>query len=163
MSDPRDRRTRRDQVLPVAIVAVLAVTSCGTARTNAAVTKAQFIARADAICQAEQAKLAFIKLGAGAAGEGPTTPSVIRQEVVQSRAATAKLESLPQPPGENATIGKWLTARTVAATIASDAGEAPAGEDATAVRDVLNELTRANALAQRLAGDYGVETCRATN
>jgi hypothetical protein len=158
-----DRRTGRDQALPVAIVAVLAVTGCGTARTKAAITKAQFIARADAICQAEQAKLAFIRQRAGTPENAPTTPPVIRQEVVQSRAATAKLESLPRPPGDSATIGKWLTARTVAATIASDAGEAPAGEDATAVRDVLDELTRANALAHRLAGDYGTETCRETD
>jgi hypothetical protein len=49
----------------------------------------------------------------------------------------------------------------VAATIASDLGEAPAREQATAVRDVLDELKRATALAQRLAGDYGLEACRA--
>ena len=158
-----DRRTGRVHLLAVAIVAVLLVTSCGTTRTKAAITKAQFIARADAICQAEQAKLAFIKQRARTPENAPTPPPVIRQQVVQSRAATAKLESLPQPPGESATIGKWLTARTVAATIASDAGEAPAREDATAVRDVLYELARANALARRLAGDYGMGTCRATD
>jgi hypothetical protein len=155
-------------VIPVATVAVLAVTGCGTERRKAAVTNAQFIASADAICQAEQAKFAYIGQRAPALRQRartvdhtPIIPSLIRQQVAQSRLANGKLEALPQPPGDRARIGKWLTARTVAATIASDLGEAPAGEHATAVRDVLNELKRANALAQRLAGDYGLEACRA--
>jgi hypothetical protein len=89
-------------------------------------------------------------------------PLLIRKEVATDRAANAKLESLAQPSRDAATIGRWLTARTVAATVAIDVAEAPAREDQTAVSDVLDQLKRATAFAQRLAGEYGLEVCSAT-
>jgi hypothetical protein len=162
MCDPGERRDGPGAIPPVAILAALALTGCGTAGAKTAISKAQFVARADAICRAEQAKLAYIKRRAGAQSGVAVVPSLIRQKVAQSRLATARLESLHQPPGQAATIGRWLTARTVAATVASDVAEAPARKDATAVRDVVHELGKATVLEERLAGEYGLEVCDAS-
>jgi hypothetical protein len=86
----------------------------------------------------------------------------MRQEMATARLATARLESLPEPPGESEAIGRWLTARTVAATVARDAAEAPPAEDRAAVKDVFAELEVARARAGRLARDYGLEACGAS-
>jgi hypothetical protein len=149
-------------VLPIAVVVVLLLGACGTARTRADMTKAQFIARADAICRAAEVKLAHIRQLAARLGRAASAPPVMRQEVAANRLATARLESLPEPPGEGGAIARWLTARTVAATVASDAAEAPAGEDRAAVKDVFAELEVARARAGRLAHDYGLEACGAS-
>jgi hypothetical protein len=149
-------------VLPVLIVVAMLLGGCGTARTRADMTKAQFIARADAICRAAEAKLAYIRQLAAKLGRAASAPPVMRQEVAAARLATARLESLPQPPGEGEAIARWLTARTVAATVASDAAEAPPGEGRRAVNDVFAELEVTRARAGRLARDYGLEACGAS-
>jgi hypothetical protein len=159
----RDTHRRRPRsALPLAIVVVLMLGACGPAQTRADVTKAQFIARADAICRAAEAKLAYIRQLAAKLGRAPGAPPVMRQEVAAARLTTARLESLPEPPGESEAIDRWLTARTVAATVASDAAEAPAGGDRVAVKDVLRELGVTRARAARLARNYGLEACGAT-
>ena len=160
--DVRRGRPRYAHVLFLAIVVVLMLGACGTARTRADMTKTRFIARADAICRAAEAKLTYIRQLAAKLGHAPSAPPVMRQEVAAARLATARLESLPEPPGEGAAIARWLTARTVAATVASDAAEAPPREDRAAVRDVFAELEVARARAGRLAHDYGVEACGAS-
>jgi hypothetical protein len=154
-------RPRCVQVLLLAIVVVLMLGACGTARTTADMTKAQFIARADAICRAAEAKLAYIRQLAAKLGRAPSAPPVMRQEVAAARLATARLEALPEPPGESEAIDRWLTARTVAATVASDAAEAPPGEDKAAVKDVFAQLEVARAREARLGRQYGLEACGA--
>jgi len=149
-------------VLAITVLALGALAGCGTARTRAGVTKAQFIAGADAICQAAQARIARVKHTAEARPHPPGAAELIRKEVSIDGEANAKLESLPEPPGDGARIEAWLTARTVAATVATDAAEAPAGNDQVAVRDVFAELARASAGARRLAREYGLEVCGAT-
>jgi hypothetical protein len=160
--DTQGCRPGHAHVLFVAIVVVLMLGACGTARTRADMTKARFIARADAICRATEAKLTYIRQLAAKLGRAPSAPPVMRQEVAAARLATARLESLPEPPGESEAIERWLTARTVAATVASDAAEAPAGEARAAVRNVFAQLEVARARARRLAREYGLEACGAS-
>jgi hypothetical protein len=160
--DIQSRRPGYAHLLFLAIVVLLMLGACGSARTRADMTKARFIARADAICRAAEAKLTSIRQLAAKLGRAPSAPSVLRQEVAAARLATARLESLPEPPGASEAIDRWLTARTVAATVASDAAEAPAGEARAAVRDVFEQLYAARARAGRLAREYGLEACGAS-
>jgi hypothetical protein len=151
----------------IAVVGLAGVTGCSVTRTEPGLTRAQFIARADAICQLEGEKLAYIEhraaalAGASIASFRSVAP-LIRKAVAVHEAANAKLESLPEPPRDTATIGRWLTARTVAATVASDSAEAPAGQDLSAARDVQRELGRVTARARDLARGYGFKVCGAT-
>ena len=88
---------------------------------------------------------------------------MIRQQVAQSRLATATLEAQPEPPGDAGAITRWLTARTVAATVAIDLAEAPAKGETTAVDDVRAELSAAQARARGLALAYGSRVCGETD
>jgi hypothetical protein len=145
-------------------IAVLALAGCGTTSAKSAPTKAQFTARADAICGYEEKKLrraaAFDHASIASFSE---VPRLIRQAVAIHEAATAKLESLSQPVGEAATITRWLTARTVATTLERDTAEAPSGKDLTAARDVREELGRARAFVGDLSRRYGLQVCGASS
>jgi hypothetical protein len=143
----------------LAVLAVLATAGCGAANTKPGLTKAQFIAQADAICRAEDEKLhRAAELSHASIASFGDVPRLIRQAVAIHEATNAELESLTEPPGQVATIGKWLTARTVAATVESDAAQALAEELSTA-RNVQEERKRTSALARALAHNYGFNVC----
>jgi hypothetical protein len=149
----------RKALLPAAMLATLLPAGCGAARARRAPTRAQFIASADAVCRHEQAKLAYISARARRLGLALARPSVIRQQVAQSQLATSRLQSLGVPRGDARAIERWLTARTVAATLAIDVAEAPAKGERTAVSDVLRELAVTRARARGLALAYGSRVC----
>jgi hypothetical protein len=143
------------------VLAPALIAGCGASRERAPITRAQYIARADAICAAEQTQLAYLASRAPLLGQAPGSPPQLRKAVAVAQTATTRLEALPAPPGEGARLRSWLTARTVAATVAGDAAEAPRGEQAHARAAVLGELVRASALARELARRYGLEVCGA--
>jgi hypothetical protein len=156
----------RGVILLAALGLLAGSTGCGMTRTEPGLTKAQFIAHADAICRSEDVKLAYIEQRA-ASLEGAslasfrTVPHLIRKTVAIHEVTNAKLEALPQPPAETTAIGRWLTARIVATTVALDAAEAPAGKDLIAARDLQQQLTRAIVLVRGLAHSYGFAVCDA--
>jgi hypothetical protein len=162
--DDGTKRARRGAVLLLAgLIVGVCATGCGSTRAKRGFSRAQFIASADSVCRLEQAKLAFISQRARRLGHALAAPSVIRQQVAQSQLATARLEALPRPPADVRTIDRWLTARTVAATVALDLAEAPARGDAVAVRDVNGELAKTRARARDLALRYGSRVCDETD
>jgi hypothetical protein len=150
-------------VLLAGLLAGAYAAGCGATRARRGLSRPQFIASADAVCRAEQAQLASITQEARRRGRTTAAPSVIRRGVRQSRAATATLEALPQPPADVRAIARWLTARTVAATVALDLAEAPARGDVLAVNDVRGELVRVRARAHDLALAYGLRVCSETD
>jgi hypothetical protein len=149
-------------VIVAGALAALSAAGCGTTREKRGLSRAQFVLSANAVCGHEQAKLASIEARTQRLGRADAAPSVIRQRVAQSQLATARLEALPEPPGDARAINRWLTARTVAATIALDLAEAPPRGDARAVSDVKGELATARARARVLAHAYGTQVCSET-
>jgi hypothetical protein len=140
-------------------LALLLLTGCGSSRVQRGLTRAGYVASADAVCRFEQAKLAFITARARRLGRAASSPAIIRQQVAQSQLATSRLEALAQPPGDTRAITQWLTARTVAATVAVDVAEAPARGERRAVAGVQHELIAARARARALAFAYGSRVC----
>jgi hypothetical protein len=140
-----------------AVIAVVGAVGCGAARS--AVGQGQFAARADAICRHEQQKLAYIAARARLLALASQSPQVIRQQAAQSQLATARLQALARPAGETRQIGRWLTARTVAATVALDLAEAPRHGDAAAVADVRAQAARSLSQASAQAVVLGLRTC----
>jgi len=145
--------------LAAVALASLAGAGCGDAKHQP--SHAQFSARAGAVCAAEGRKLGYIRSRARARGLAPRTPAVLRKEAAASRAATEALEALARPRGEGTEIKRWLTARTVAATIAIDLAEAPSGKDVAAVAAVAAALQRARSRARSLSGTFGGGACDA--
>jgi len=153
------RRPATGAALVTVALASLAGTGCGGAKHQP--SHAQFSARAEGICAAEGRKLGYIRSRAQARGLGARAPTVLRKEAAASRTATEALEALTRPGGDGREIKRWLTARTVAATIAIDLAEAPGGEDAAAVAAVGAELQRARARSRSLSGTFGGRACDA--
>jgi hypothetical protein len=149
-------------ILGLGAIVALALSACGTSTPELAPTKAQFIVRADAICRSEEQRL---KRAAALLQSASVSHSEVRHLTSQlstiHQDATIRIESLPQPAGETATIARWLTARTVAATFELDTAEAPAGEDSTATNDMRAALVRASALVRELSSSYGFRVCGA--
>jgi hypothetical protein len=155
----------RASVLAAAILVVYASAGCGATRSGPAPTKAQFIARADAICRIEEKKFAGVEFRSGVRSVAllRNFPRLIRKAAAIHEAGNAELESLPEPSGEAATIDRWLTARTVATTVESDLVEAPPGEEpATAARALKGELKRTRDIARGLGRSYGLGVCGST-
>jgi hypothetical protein len=155
------RARARTHMLTPGIVALLALAGCGGG--GAAPTRAQFASRADAVCTFEAEKLSR----AAAIERAPvsafsTVPRLIRQAVAIRELADARLEALRPPAGQERAIERWLTARTVAATLQRDAAEAPAGQYPKATRDLDEALARAGALEQRLSEGHGFAICAKT-
>jgi hypothetical protein len=146
-------------IIAVGVLAGGLAASCGATRTKQGLSRAQFIASADAVCRFEQAKLRFIDDRARRLRLALAGPVVVRQQVVQSTLATSRLEALEEPPHDTSRIKRWLTARTVAATVALDLAEAPARGSAVAVADVRHELELTRARARGLAIAYGSRVC----
>jgi hypothetical protein len=146
-------------VLAAVAAASLAGSGCGSAKRQP--SHVQFGARVAAVCAGEARKLGYIRSRARARGLGPRSPAVLRKEAAASRAATETLEALARPHGEGAEIERWLTARTVAATIAIDLAEAPSGKDGAAVAAVAAQLQRARSRARSLSGTFGGPACDA--
>jgi hypothetical protein len=157
------RARARTRISIPGIVALLALVGCGATGTRPPPTKAQFAVQADAVCRFEAEKLsraaAFERAPVAAFS---TVPRLIRQAVAIRELADARLEALRVPAGEAATIGRWLTARTVAATLQRDAAEAPAGQYPKATRDLDEALSRARALEHRLSEGHGFTICGKT-
>lgn len=157
----------RPVILLAAVGLLSGLTGCGRTRTDPGLTKAQFIAAADAVCRVEEVKLKYIEQRAATLEGVPaasfrSVPRLIRKAVAIHETTNAKLESLTEPPGETAAIGSWLTARIVATTIGLDAAEAPAGHDLVGRRDLQRQLSRSIARVHRLAHAYGFAVCDAT-
>lgn len=145
--------------VPVAVLAAFALAGCSTANTKPGVTKAQFLARADALCQAEIDRLrgvaAFERVPLASLADDPR---LIRHAVAIHEATDAKLEALPEPPGEAAGIAKVLTARTIATTVETDTAQALA-KHLPAAQSVQQERMRRSAIAKSLAAGYGLSVC----
>jgi hypothetical protein len=156
-------RSRAAGIPGLGAIAALALAGCGASNPRTALTKAQFIARADAICGHEAADLSGLRARNRASDASLTqVPRLIRQVAAIHEAATTRLESLPQPPGEASTIAGWLTARTVAATFELDTAEAPPGEASVAGSDMRAALRRARTLVRSLSRSYGFRVCGTT-
>jgi hypothetical protein len=140
-------------------IAALAIAGCGASTPSVAPTKPQFIARADAICGSEERKLRRAALDRAASASYSEVQRLTRELAAIQQDATNRLEALPEPAGQAATIAGWLTARTVAATFELDTAEAPAGEGLTAVTDMRAALARASARVRELSRSYGFRVC----
>lgn len=144
---------------PLAAGAVALVCAAGCGAPRSAVAHDQFAAKADAICSQEHAKLAYIAVRARRLGRSSQSPPVIRQQAAQSQLATERLQALARPAVEGSAIARWLTARTVAATVALDLAEAPRHGQAVAVADVRAQAARALAQASAQAATLGLGKC----
>lgn len=137
------RRTLGHWSMAAVACSALLTAGCGSSTTNtaAAPTKAQYIARADAICHAEVSK----KIKEFAAGTSRTND--LGRDTKAAEEANASLRALPQPSGSESVLAEWLKLRERVTAI-SHGRPASAAEDQEAI-----------AKAYSIARAYGLRSC----
>jgi hypothetical protein len=167
--------------LAVAMLTVLVAASCGKTSTKtvtvqtgsatggpkSAPTRAQFIAQAEAICRADNAKLAPIKShvealkGSTLATRWKRGSALILEAVALERADIAQIRSLPEPSGDASTIAKLLTAAEEKETDESNLAHALANGltngELGAITAAGEAAKTAKAREHYLAQGYGIE------
>jgi hypothetical protein len=142
-------------------IALLGLAGCGGShkpasvtvdRAAPAITKAEFVRKANAICAKGNAKnkAAGAKLGAEPA-EAQVVAFVKNTEVPSVQAQITELKALGSPPGDEATVAKMLTL-------------AQAGVDAVKAQPTI-VTSGSNVFARfaRVAHPYGLTSCSPTS
>jgi hypothetical protein len=163
--------------LSFAVVVGLALGGCGSSASQTVTvtrapgnnvaqpvpTRAEFIAKADAICARLKADQAPLEARAqGSAGEIPssaTEASIFREDIRLGRAATARFAALPRPPGDRGVIEKLLTLDGDEATDLGNVADAVEAEDSASFRTAIGTLKKVEAHDYGLAQGLGLKVC----
>ena len=147
---------------------MLLLVGCGSSSSSSGPTKAQYVAKADAICSAAGAKTAPLisKLVAGGASLASGSASGARELAPvlaklhdEAAASLAQLRALKQPKGEAAKIESYLSPLT---NVVAAAGQAAASLRAGQAAPALGLLGQVQSDAQQAtsaAQAYGVAPC----
>jgi hypothetical protein len=130
-------------------VVVLALAGCGG---SSAVTKAQYVAKVNAICTTEQNEMTQLALSSTKIFAKIAEASQIRERTL------AKIESVKTPASE-AISPEWLELRHRALAVTKKLAALPPGShEARALnREFITSTNKAQAIATR----YGLTACRA--
>jgi len=155
---------KRTAPAALALAAVLAMAGCG----SSAPTKAQYVAKADAICAAESARTAPLigqvtaaasALGTGGASGARKLESTVAELLAVTATYLARLQKLEQPSGAHAAIGRFLTPL---AGVVGAIGQAATALDAGQSQQALGLLEKARPTAAQAtsgAREYGLVRC----
>jgi len=157
---------KRKPTIPatLALLAVLALAGCG----SSAPTKAQYVAKADAICATESAKTAPLirevtvaasALGTGSANGVPKLASAVSELHDVTATYLAQLQKLEQPSGDHAAIERFLTPF---AGVESAIGQAATALHAGQAQKAVGLLVKVQPTAARAtsgAREYGLAQC----
>jgi hypothetical protein len=135
-----------------AIAAALA--GCGSSSPKP-LPKAEWIAKADAICTKSQASIRALGSPAdlpAIAAYGTKVGDILQQEI-------AAIRALPPPKSDRQTIDRMLTAAHRGVDVADHLAQLAAGGDAAAVQQYAASSQNATATARQLAQAYGLKVC----
>ena len=172
---------RRLGIAATVLVCLLAAAGCGGSSTSTAtqtvtvghtqeLTKAEWIAKADAICAETQEETAPLKAEANALKEAPENASTYQKlaEVLKAGTAsipkeTTALRALEPPSGDQGIIQKMIGTVEANATLGESMADALENSDLGRF-EALNEQAKENTIkAKGLAQGYGLKVCGADN
>jgi hypothetical protein len=176
--------TRSDQSLvgPVArfvpavvAIAVLAIAGCGGGGTKTVtqirtqtsaepLTKAEYIARADAVCKAQEAKRAELEqqvaeLTPITSGETGEVAALLRQQADNQMAEVKGLLALRPPGADAANLSSLLSILSAEITDLDDWADAYDRRNVREIRSLQIRVAEHGAKASALAGEYGFKVC----
>jgi hypothetical protein len=168
--------------IPPAVTGVFAAlvvaTGCGGGSSTTTVTtsapaaaspptKAQFVARADVICAQANANIKPVTQHVEAITHGSESeieaeaPGALRRAGALTRDGITRLEALPIPTGDAATVRKILDALNDQAADIDNIATAIGSGDASAVEAAKQAAERSKATYRGLAQGYGLKVCGA--
>lgn len=139
--------------------------STPVASANSTTTKAQFVARAEAICRKLSAEEKPLKAsqeslkGASAAAAQQTFVSLAGKVVKLSRTAEGQLRAIPPPPGEAAAIDQLLAVYREEATDVSNIAYFLTHQENSAGEAAAQALKRSVTGIVATARSYGMKDC----
>jgi hypothetical protein len=159
----------------VAVIAVLAIAGCGGGGTKTVtqigtqtsaepLTKAEYIARADAICKVEEAKRAELEqqvaeLAPITSGETRVVAALLRKQADNQRAEVKELTALGPPAADAADLASLLSILGAEITDLDDWADAYDRRNAKEIRSSQARVAAHNAEASSLARGYGFKVC----
>jgi hypothetical protein len=160
--------------LVLAIAASLAAFGCGggddstTSQSGQgeALSKSQFIARADAICRRYNARIAPLEakftelqrqgLSGARLSQGA---DLLRQDASLAQQEEADLRELQPPADDASTIERWLTSGEATALLANKIADAFESGDSEAISSFSAALNTQGTKTGRIVEGYGFEVC----
>lgn len=129
----------------------LALTACDEDR----LTREDFIAAADAICDEIEERTKDLEV--------PRTPPEIQEFVTEARSAirdlVAQIRDLRPPEEDEEAIGRFLDDLEGAADLLPDIAEASESRDIARVGELVRTLQEKAGAAGEFARDYGFDSC----
>jgi hypothetical protein len=159
------------KALRASAVAVLLLAGCGSSSTDtttvkAAAARAEFVAKADAICtklkQAQaplEAKAGALEEASESASRRSALASVMREAVVLARASNAKLAAIPRPAGSEPAVGKLLAGYAEETAELAKLADAIEAVDAAGIQSARANLAKAKASSRELGQQVGLKVC----
>jgi hypothetical protein len=156
---------RANLITAVAISCLLALAGCGG---GGGLSKSQYIAKADPICQAaqtqtapliEQLTVAGASLVSGGTGSARRLATVVQRLHAVAAGSLAQLRALRQPSGDHAAIERFLTPL---ASLVDAIGQAAIALGSGQAPQALALLQRVQPIAQQVtsaAETYGLRQC----
>lgn len=142
--------------------------ACGSSHPSStvasAITRAQFIVRADAVCKASEARLAPVLTTEASALSGQSPNALVGGEALDKaqaivRAGIAALRALPEPNADRTVLSQLFSAvgREAGAlgTLATDFRESKTSAATAVEKEVTADSSRYTAIAAR----YGFRRC----
>jgi hypothetical protein len=143
------------------------VTQVRTQTSAAPLTKPEYIAQADAICQQYKATLDEIGQKLDDLGdidsqdEADQAASLIREAADKARPGLQALQSLQPPTQDASVLGTYVSITSGQLAAFSDLADAYEELDARQIRSLLARIDRDRAKQQGLAQGYGFKVCGA--
>lgn len=138
-------------------------TSASSAGTPPATTKAEFIAKADALCtkgkSVEPSQAQIVALLSTVPLPRAHTAAVLRGASKEVQKISAEIAVLPRPAADTAAIGKWLAEATNVGVLVGQLGEAVASRDDAAMGDLEAKIIEATGDPINFAATYGLTAC----
>jgi len=159
--------------LVLAVLASLALAACGggssKSKSNAAspapnvTTKADFIVKADALCNkgkaVEPSEAQIIALLSTVPLPRAHTAAVLHGASKEVQKIAAKIAALPRPAGDSAAIGKWLAEATNVGVLVGQLADAVASSDDAGMAAAETKIITATGDPLNFAATYGLTAC----
>lgn len=138
-----------------AAVAVAVVAGCGGGGGGDRLTKAEYIAAADAICKATNDELGALPDPSSI----EEVASLAEQAVSIEEDALAKLKELKPPEADQATIDEALGLLEQQVELGRQLGDAAKAGDGAKVQEIVGQIDPINQQANEIATQYGLVEC----